>query len=92
MKDRLNCPNCGAPITSIECPYCGAMFFDIVTLDDRHPTYIRMGWNKQIITSQVIMRSANVGFESEALPTINIEFIIVPDKEGFLIKQERYTK
>ena len=26
MKDELNCPNCGAPITSTECPYCGSVF------------------------------------------------------------------
>ena len=22
----LNCPNCGAPITSEQCPYCGSVF------------------------------------------------------------------
>lgn len=26
MKDEFNCPNCGAPITSTECPYCGSVF------------------------------------------------------------------
>ena len=28
MRDKLNCPNCGATITSIECPYCGSIFYD----------------------------------------------------------------
>ena len=25
MRDKLNCPNCGAPITGVECPYCGSV-------------------------------------------------------------------
>lgn len=90
MRDRLNCPNCGAPITGIECPYCGAMFFDVVTLDDRHPTYIRMRWNDQIITSRVVMTGASMCCGSHVPPTIAIELLIVPDKGGVLmIKEER---
>lgn len=26
MRDEFNCPNCGAPIISTECPYCGSVF------------------------------------------------------------------
>lgn len=26
IRDEFNCPNCGAPITSTECPYCGSVF------------------------------------------------------------------
>lgn len=29
MRDKLNCPNCGAPITSIECPYCSSVMTDV---------------------------------------------------------------
>ena len=28
MKDLLNCPNCGAPISGSKCEYCGTMFSD----------------------------------------------------------------
>ena len=42
MRDRLNCPNCGAPITSTKCPYCGSVFFDFVTLDDGEQTYTQI--------------------------------------------------
>lgn len=31
---KTNCPNCGAPISSIECPYCGTVFYDFATIDD----------------------------------------------------------
>lgn len=26
IKNKSNCPNCGAPITGTECPYCGSVF------------------------------------------------------------------
>lgn len=26
MINEFNCPNCGAPITSTKCPYCGSVF------------------------------------------------------------------
>ena len=31
-----NCPNCGAPITGLECEYCGTVFpnIDICKLDE----------------------------------------------------------
>lgn len=93
MRDRLNCPNCGAPITGIECPYCGSVFYDFVTLHSTKPTYIRMAWNDQIITSRVVMRTATINIdEYDALPAIEIEFIAVPDDDGVTIRQERRTK
>ena len=91
MRDKLNCPNCGAPIASIECPYCGSMFYDFVTLDSTKPSYIRMVWNDQIIISRVVMRTATINIERDALPAIEIEFMAVPDNDGATIRQERRT-
>ena len=34
MKNRLNCPNCGAPITSKTCPYCGTTFINYIDEDE----------------------------------------------------------
>ena len=34
MKNRLNCPNCGAPITSKICPYCGTTFINYIDRDE----------------------------------------------------------
>ena len=92
MRDKLNCPNCGAPITGVECPYCGSVFYDFATLDSTRPTYIRMVWNDQIITSRAVMRTATINIEYDALPTIEVEFIAVPDDDGVTIKQERRIK
>lgn len=90
MRSKLNCPNCGAPITGIECPYCGSVFYDFVTLDSTKPTYIRMVWNDQIITSRVVMRGASISMEPDAFPLMTIDFIAAPD-DGVTIRQERRT-
>ena len=29
MKELLNCPNCGAPITGPRCEYCGTAFEEV---------------------------------------------------------------
>ena len=34
MKNRLNCPNCGAPIASKTCPYCGTTFINYIDEDE----------------------------------------------------------
>lgn len=41
---KYNCPNCNAPITSWQCPYCGTVIHDFVNMDfEGHtPTYLRM--------------------------------------------------
>lgn len=30
MREKLNCPNCGAPITGSVCEYCGTKFYDLL--------------------------------------------------------------
>lgn len=87
MRDKLNCPNCGAPITSTKCPYCGTVFYDFATLDSTKPTYIRMVWNDRIVTSRVVMRTASINFELDAPPAMEIEFMVI----GEMTQQERRT-
>lgn len=83
MRDKLNCPNCGAPITGTECQYCGSVFYDFVTLDDSKPTYVRVRlFNDQIVTAKVLVQSATVNIEPDALPTIDIALMVVPDDNG----------
>ena len=40
MQEKT-CPNCGAPISSFECQYCGATFYDFANLSFDKPVYIR---------------------------------------------------
>ena len=50
MKDRLNCSNCGAPITGAKCEYCGTMFYDFANIDiNGKAGYLRLRYNDKII-------------------------------------------
>lgn len=40
-----NCPNCGAPIETAECPYCGTLFLDFGAIDIQgtgKPIFLRL--------------------------------------------------
>lgn len=62
--ERHNCPNCGAPIQSTQCPYCGTVFYDFTVLDSDKPTYIRMNWHGNQMVFRAIMRSAEIEIHS----------------------------
>ena len=42
MRDLLNCPNCGAPITKDFCSYCGSVFLDWATFSAEQPTFVKI--------------------------------------------------
>ena len=42
MREKLNCPNCGAPIEHFKCPYCGTVILDFANIDINQPTYLRI--------------------------------------------------
>ncbi len=101
---RHNCPNCGAPITETECPYCGTVFYDFASIDSDKPTYIRMNWYGNQIVFRAIMRSAEIEVRDDSIPyyvdnkremiqisrevTANIEFMILEDDDGILLKRK----
>ena len=102
--ERHNCPNCGAPIESTQCPYCGTVFYDFTALDSDKPTYIRMNWHGNQIVFRAIMRSAEIEVSNDPIPfyvdnkremiqtcteaTANIEFMILEDDDGILLKRK----
>ena len=62
MREQLNCPNCGAPITGCECEYCGTVFYDFAVLSDEKPTYIRLNLGgKQIVAKAKISEAKLTG-------------------------------
>ena len=67
MREKLNCPNCGAPITGVECEYCGTLFYDFASIDLDKPTYLKIKWNDQIITCKAVMRSFNIELTNETI-------------------------
>lgn len=42
MRDKLNCPNCGAPIIGVKCDYCGTLFYDFANMELNKANYLRM--------------------------------------------------
>ena len=102
--ERHNCPNCGAPIQSTQCPYCGTVFYDFTALDSDKPTYIRMNWHGNQIVFRAIMRSADIEVRDDPISyyvdnkmamiqthpevTASVEFMILEDDEGILLKRK----
>lgn len=73
-----NCPNCGAPIESEQCPYCGSIFIDFACLDANKPFYIKVKHNGQIIISKVRLTSISTHRDytclyADSMPTITME-------------------
>ena len=44
--DKLNCPNCGAPIEGEICQYCGTVFVDMAVIDTKKPLCLVCLWEK----------------------------------------------
>ena len=48
MAERLNCPNCGAPITGTKCEYCGSLFLDFGSIEIGKPMWLRIKYNGEL--------------------------------------------
>ena len=63
---KLNCPNCGAPISADnnKCPYCDTSYFDLSAIDinDNKPFYLKIRMGKQTIT-QLVRVIPNISVE-----------------------------
>ena len=57
-EERLNCPNCGAPITGDRCEYCGTQFID-TTVTIGKPFYLKVMQGDSIIIDKVFVESMN---------------------------------
>ena len=58
-----NCPNCGAPIETEKCPYCGTMFIDFATMDADKPFYMKVKQHGKIYILKVEMSSMELRIE-----------------------------
>ena len=87
MRKQLNCPNCGAPITETTCPYCGTVFYDFCAMDSDRPTYIRMNWGGNQTVFKAYMRSADMIYSLDSLMELHIDFVVVEDDDGTLMKR-----
>ena len=101
--ERYNCPNCGAPIESTQCPYCGTIFYDFTVMDFDKPTYIRIHYNGQYMVFRALARSMNVSMnpneyvyyadnsvyaKMSSMPMdVTIDFSVLPDDDGTIMKR-----
>lgn len=100
---KLNCPNCGAPITGDRCEYCGTLFYDFANIEIGEIGYFRM----KIYDNLFIFRARvnnieitktyepvscyadNVIIEtiSQSMPEINLSLSIVEDDMGIILEK-----
>lgn len=64
-KGILNCPNCGAPISSEKCPYCGTVFYDFSTIELNQPAYIKIKHDGEIILCKAILRECRFALRND---------------------------
>ena len=60
MREKLNCPNCGAPITGEKCEYCGTLFYDFASIELYKPSYIRIKYNGKLIIFKALPTCINM--------------------------------
>ena len=60
QRERLNCPNCGMPIVSDTCEYCGTKFFDFANIDINGESYLRVKINDRLYILRAICKNASM--------------------------------
>ena len=69
--NKLNCPNCGAPISADnnKCPYCNTSYFDLSSIDinNNEPFYLKIRMGKMTLTQLVrVLPDMSINFESNS--------------------------
>ena len=78
----MNCPNCGAPIESAKCPYCGTLIIDFANIDIDTPTYLRVRLgNDQLATFKAVPETVRFEKKPDELPLFTVEFYILPEND-----------
>lgn len=92
MREQLNCPNCGAPITSEQCEYCGTLFYDFANIELFKPSYIRLRVNDKLVIMKAMPTCINMTLEPARIQCnypsmkMNVEFRSMADENGILYK------
>ena len=72
-----NCPNCGAPLKSDKCEYCGAILYDFSCIDVSSPCYVKIKAGGSILQAKMYVGDLRVSFFTTAIDGRNLsgEFI-----------------
>lgn len=104
MREKLNCPNCGAPIESHKCAYCGTVFYDFAEFEVGKSAYIRMKIHENLNVFKALLNSVDVLQETDEImyadnailqrcyPTtkMTLDLTLLPDDRGIIM--ERYMQ
>ena len=76
MREKTNCPNCGAPISGIKCEYCGTQFFDLADFDLYKDGFLRMRVDGKAMLCKVTPRFVRIDCSDAQAPELAIGFTI----------------
>ena len=101
---KTNCPNCGAPIEDIRCPYCNTIFYDFAALSLDEPVYIRIKNRGEIYMFKAVISNCDISIQSDTYDTycgdrlmkfnmgnraeVDVCFNVFPDEQGNLFRVE----
>ena len=60
MRDLLNCPNCGAPITAEKCPFCGSVFLDFAAIQVGAPSYVKFKIGNSYVCARLVVTALDI--------------------------------
>ena len=99
MSGVSNCPNCGAIMLDNHCSYCGTVIYDFTSINDEHPTYIKLRSWGRTIQFKALLNSAVVTFKDNPClycdnevyartetGCVNLELDMLYDEDGVLFK------
>lgn len=77
-KEAINCPNCGAPIESERCPYCGSLFIDFACMSANEPFFLKIKHGDQIVVMKVMLNNMSVESYHDSFYTNSIPRMLIP--------------
>lgn len=82
-NERLNCPNCGAPIMGERCEYCGTVFYDFSVIDSEKPSYIKMKIHGKLYIFKALLTNVDMKILNEPeyfyYDNIPVQFFQIPE-------------
>ena len=94
MREKTNCPNCGAPISGIKCEYCGTQFFDLADIELNKYSFLQMKINDKVMLCEAMPVRVAIDHSYNQAPEITVGFVLkrVCDNVYFVEKEMQGNK
>lgn len=91
-RGSTNCPNCGAPIITERCPYCGSLFVDFACMNADEPFFMKIKKDDIVYIIKVMLKGVSYHQEEPSIlyadsrkylpytsnPEVSVDFVIIP--------------